>query len=525
MTPRAAALLEVLQSPQRDAVEQGLALLESLGDDPIAAELEAALSSIFTRQVAGSWLRLQQSSDSRGAFRSARQIWGWMCGRPGWLGTQLQSAGATRLALSCYDLVSFPPSTGLEALEVLRLEDTSSLEDIGSLAALPRLWSLSISGRARADLAPLACMPGLRELSVRGVDLDDLRLLEGMAGLSLLSLSRGRIGSLAGLERLPLRELTLSGCTGFADLAPLRGLTGLVSLHLKACDDLASVDALAGLDGLERLSLNRLPLLHALPAVGRLERLWSLSLDNLPVEEVDAVGALPALRSLSLRRCEALVRLPVAVGLQHLVLYSCKGVTDLSPLRGAGLRTLELAGLKQVSDFSVLSSCASLTQLTLKSLPGLTDLSALRGLAALAELSCGRCGLRSLDGLPTESLSSLQILRCAQLGSLEGLAAAGALRFLSINWCGGVDDTRFVSSLASLETLLLQSTAIWELGERWDTPALRSVHLSQNRFLEDISGLSGLPSLRLLGIEDCPRLRHAAIRPLADAMPGCKITT
>ncbi len=184
------------------------------------------------------------------------------------------------------------------------------LED-GARPLLPQLAGLEFLclnvEAAHKNLSILGSLPRLRALVLTGYDpLANGPLPPGIEGLRSLTLAGGKI----------------------EDLVPIAHLTGLEELRLHGCDSLADIDSVGAFANLKALSLSRCGKVASLAALGKLKGLKALGLPgNVTREQVAAaVREHPAL--------------------QHLEMIGCKGVDDLTSLRGLrGLQALVLVGV------------------------------------------------------------------------------------------------------------------------------------------------------------------------------------
>jgi hypothetical protein len=117
------------------------------------------------------------------------------------------------------------------------------------------LETLRLNNTRVDDLAPLAGLK-LEQLSLSGCrGVADLAPLRGMP-LQTLNLSRTRVSDLRPLIQSPLRELTLEGCANLVDLQPLMDIVTLegVLLPMHATD----IEFLRQHPGIKRISYKKL---------------------------------------------------------------------------------------------------------------------------------------------------------------------------------------------------------------------------------------------------------------------------
>ena len=232
-------------------------------------------------------------------------------------------------------------------------------------SSLKRLHVNSESG----DLSPLATraesLKGLRLATRAAVqDLAPLLRLRQLEELTLLS----RLTDLAFVRDLPgLRSLHLGGLTHVTDLSPLRAQTRLEGLGVDECPALTDLRVLPPLDRITDLSLKRSALGSGLPElVERAPMIRDLQLNRSTwVEDIEPLGALP---------------------LTRLSLWSCRMVTDFSPLaRMRGLTFLDLEDTN-IGDLTPIAEMPELETLWLRDCENVTDLAPLGALRRLREL-------------------------------------------------------------------------------------------------------------------------------------------
>jgi internalin A len=120
------------------------------------------------------------------------------------------------------------------------------LTDLGPVATLTGLETLSLSKNAIVDVAPLAALANLTSLELWQNAVVDLSPLAGLTGLTELGVGENAVTDLSPLAGM--RELTSLDAHGnhVTDLSPLAGLTKLAWLDLSDTD-VADVKPLAGM--------------------------------------------------------------------------------------------------------------------------------------------------------------------------------------------------------------------------------------------------------------------------------------
>lgn len=397
-----------------------------------------------------------------------------------------------------------------------------SLNALGHLQSLQTLeWRgsplLSLSGLTRCKnltvlhlvhcavreehLPELAALAQVEQLVLTGAFITTVRPLQHCRRLVHLNLARTRVTSsgICGLERLPqLRTLILT-----------RTMVESVTA-LSACPQLETLDlSYTGVrnDGLRGL--------------GQIPTLWWLSLSNCV--EVDALSFLEThhpeasvLRFLNLRSSgissEGLRWLRHAPCLEELILTDCVEVAEVEVLAACpALVRLSLANTK-VKDIRCLEGLGRLEILNLSD-TRVRCVHALRHCRALRELLIQHCplapeaagtttGIGSVSSLGTlPRLDSLSLAQC-NIHSLEGLAAAPALRVLNL-WRTRLT-TRGVALLGlaspQLTELDLGVTRLCSVTPLVGCGKLEKLILSGCRRLKTIVGLERLHALRELDL-------------------------
>lgn len=250
----------------------------------------------------------------------------------------------------------------MTALRKLTLEYDFLASDLGPLADLTVLQSLSINGKHFSDLTPLAGLTALQSLRISGNHSSDLAPLASLIALQSLHLSFPKV----------------------IDLAPLAGLTALQSLDL-SISELGDLTPLASLTVLQSLRLHAMEFGELNP-LGDLAALQSLNLQNMQVDDLAPLSCLIALQSLNLERTGVSNLAPLAglTALQSLNLRETP-VSDLAPLAGlTALLSLDLCNTR-VSDIAPLAGLTALQSLNLVN-TRINDFTPLRNLPCLQEI-------------------------------------------------------------------------------------------------------------------------------------------
>jgi len=242
--------------------------------------------------------------------------------------------------------------------------DVAEVDDLSPLAELPKLEDLQLWGYRGQPLWPHA---GVRRLSL-------IRSAESSVDLSplatwsrLTSLSCGDGAYAAPLPTLPTVEfLAIPGC-GDDVFRALAGFAALQSLH--AYDGRVSdLSPLTGCEALETVSLSNNPIRDVTPLLDK-PFLSDIHISGTEVSEIAALSWSPALRTLGADRTlvKSLEGWNPDSPVQRLKLADTE-VSDLSPLRGSALRSLNIARTR-VSDLNFLDALPGLTALDLNGAP------------------------------------------------------------------------------------------------------------------------------------------------------------
>lgn len=227
-----------------------------------------------------------------------------------WSGFDALPKGLAGIALGGYlGRVPLRGVAALAKLKELELELPAPAADYALLGALKSLTRLTLR---KADLtggkatALFRGLQRLRRLELSSCQLDDLGFLAPLAALRSLSIEgrvhAGGLEGLRGLEALRELELLLKAPT-VTSLAPLAALTGLERLQLGGLA-LGDVKPLGALTGLRTLGLGDFPRLSTLPSLAKHLALRSVWLRRLPkLTRLAPVAAAPALESLDVSDC------------------------------------------------------------------------------------------------------------------------------------------------------------------------------------------------------------------------------
>jgi Leucine-rich repeat (LRR) protein len=268
------------------------------------------------------------------------------------------------------------------------------------------------------------------------------------------------------------------------DLTMLEGLP-LRSLSLQHGTDV--LWPTTGFPLLESLSLSDtvVPTLPAAPA------LTSLQLNGTGLVRVE-LGGYPKLETLVLNE----------TGLSHV--GGLPAVQTLTVHRGQSLSLRAQPGLKRLAWNGTVGSLAldDASSLVHADIRDPADLSMLAGADALQSLQLRDGSITDLDGLPTTSLTSLEISGCKQLADVSALGGAPKLQTLQLRSLDALQQfTGFDRGLPELTQFNAYRCALHSLKGLGYAPKLSSVNAQNCVKLAKVSGLG-----------DCKQLRQATFR-------------
>lgn len=295
------------------------------------------------------------------------------------------------------------------------------------------------------DLSGIEKLP-VRDLDLTGTGVRSLLPLKSMP-LESLILDGAPLTSLRGIEGCPIRSLSMTN-TAITDLRPLKGAP-LESANFNR----SQIRSLAGLEGAPLSDMN---------------------ISETPVSDIQSLAGAP-LTNLNASVCGALTDIrPLANSpLQYLYLWA-SGVFDFRPIAKMPLRVFHCMRLEQLgllaeaplewliisySDLTDLRPIGGkpITSLSLTFCPKLSDLSPLRGmpLVTLDLTDCPRVNdLTPLQGMPLTTL----VIDGTSLDDKDMAAIADALPNLVTLFmarCKKINSLEFLLSLKSLSAVSL----------------------------------------------------------------------
>jgi Leucine-rich repeat (LRR) protein len=336
------------------------------------------------------------------------------------------------------------------------------------------------------------------------------------------------VGNMSCLQYLSLEDIAITELP-----SSVEHLTGLISFDLENCKHLVCLpNTFCSLKSLHTLNLSGCSKFHNLPKnLGILEGLVDLDLSETAIKELpSSIGHLTSLAYLKIRKCKDLLCLPSTIcnlkSLEDLVLSGCSKLDDLPENLGI-LEDLMDLDLSETAIRELPSSIGHLTSLTYLKIEECKDLlclpSTICNLKSLEYLDLSRCS--KLENLP-ENIGNVKGLRTLILSgttiknvpsSIVLLENLKELHFKKPAYSFDPNSTSHglmgltlpsLSGLTSLRKLGLRDCNIREIpNDIGCLSSLNKLDLSRNNFDSLPESISELPRLRWLDLEGCKRLR------------------
>ncbi|KAL4614440.1 hypothetical protein ACB092_07G055200 [Castanea dentata] len=274
--------------------------------------------------------------------------------------------------------------------------------------------------------------------------------------------------------------------------------------------------------------------------IGKLMHLKYLDLSLNDIEVLpSSITRLVNLHTLKLKWCVKLKELPIdiqkLVSLKHLDIESCFNLTHM-PYELGQLTSLQTLSLFVLSNDPIGSS---------KHSGGLAELNKLNDLRGKIEIKNLESVKDAISETKAANLKEKQHLSDFSLGwndrlddvinagddenLLDGLQPPQNLKYLSVQWYGGVRFSNWLSSLTNLSELYIHyGKKCQHLPPLYQFPSLRKIYLYEMRSLEYISDLditnevsassltTFFPSLESLTLQKCPNLKGWWKRDIVD---------
>ncbi len=273
----------------------------------------------------------------------------------------------------------------LPSLNSLYLCDELLIEDYSSLARLPALTNLTISGCALTDtsLAQINACTQLTDLNISDNQITSLDPISELAYLQYLDASGNEISSVAAINHPTLVTLNLSN-NYLSDLSGIESLEALTNLDIS--DNLITdLTPLTKMQQLQELWMrNNTP--SNIKKLSSLKNLIALDISGCQLASLSVVNDFPALISLSANNNQIASLSTFKKQVEELYI-NYNPLVDISPLANQkALHTLEVVGT-QVSDVSCLTGLGKLSTLDITD-TAVTNATMLKKCPALTTLYC-----------------------------------------------------------------------------------------------------------------------------------------
>lgn len=196
-----------------------------------------------------------------------------------------------------------------------------------------------------------------------------------------------------------------------------------------------------------------------------------------------------------------------STGFYEIALDGCPEVTNLAPLEGIPLGSLNLWGNLRVQDLTPLKGMP-LTSLPIGYCKEINSIAALRGMP-LKSLDISECRqIRDLTPLQDTPITTLSLQGCPQVS----IADLKGMRLVSLNlkYCWQIRDLSPLRGMPLTNLNLYGCENLQDLGPLQGTP-LNTLDLFRCREIRDISPLKGMP-LRALYMVNCDQVQ--SLHPL-----------
>lgn len=271
-----------------------------------------------------------------------------------------------------FDVAPLAAFHALERLEVVSVPELAHPEALSRLTSLASLFLRGVGPWSGVDFS---AMKSLRTVAFHDVSLQAVSTLRDAPALAAVTLSGVRgagaisLDGSATLESFNLsssaepRSISVRDCAALRDVQiqwcqtieciDLRGCAALSNLSVPSCRALREVRGLGELRALKALSAPYASSawLPTEPVAG-LEQLYSLDLSGTDLTELSRVANFSTLRALTAGSSAALTDVSALATMTHLRSLSIpwSGVTDLMPLEGMALNSINLKGTKVPPD-------------------------------------------------------------------------------------------------------------------------------------------------------------------------------
>jgi len=240
-----------------------------------------------------------------------------------------------KLTLSGCSLSTITPLQAAKGIIYLDISN-NTLRNIQPLAGMIGLTEAYLQQNVISDLTPLSSLTTLKTLDVSYNELEDISQIFSVKSLQKLNLSNNRVSSLSGIEALTTLTELSAATNGIADISMLSANTALTRLEVSN-NALTDITALSSLNNLQHFdfSYNKV---KELPAFTTESQLITINGSYNLLESLDQLSGLSALNSVymdyneQIKSVEKLATCPllVLVNVYGTKVTEVKALTDLS---------------------------------------------------------------------------------------------------------------------------------------------------------------------------------------------------
>ncbi|HZZ79318.1 MAG TPA: protein kinase [Gemmataceae bacterium] len=354
-------------------------------------------------------------------------------------------------------------------LESIFLTGCKRLQDLSPLKGMP-FNRLEIQGCEKIkSLAALKGMPLGLLLMNNCSSIADLEPLRGGRLNHLEMANCPLIADLSPLKDMQLARLEFSGCTGLKSLNGLQGQP-LGKMNLVGLANLENIDALKGMP-LGEFQVDDCPKLQNLDALQSMQ-LYRCEIRNCPnLSDIRGLGGKRNYHILNIANCPKIEDLSPLAGIpmQELTLHGLQKLTSLSFLDGSSLQSLNLDGCGKLTDLTMATKANGLKAVIVARCPAFTDLTPLSGLK-LASLNIDSTAVKNLAPLRGIPLQQLGMRGCADLHDLSPLAGMSLVEVtLPPEVTKGMEGMRAMKTLQRIDTR--PADQFWQ---EWDRMQVKS---------------------------------------------------
>ena len=255
--------------------------------------------------------------------------------------------------------------TQMQDLETLSISGTNlTSENLETIAALPRLNNLILSGCGLSNISALGAAQSLVHLNLADNTIRDIDVLSGLVSLESIDLQHNALTSLNALSVLTgLKELNVS-YNSLTSIAPVCTLPALAELNVSN-NSLSDLGAVNNLSNLARFYAGTNAIVNVNSLAG-CTGLAELDLSNNQISDISALSVLTGLTdfNFSNNTVSALPQWPSDCALTTID-GSYNALTDLEALRDMeNLNRVTMDYNPELADISCLSDCPVLIQVS-----------------------------------------------------------------------------------------------------------------------------------------------------------------